>query len=392
VVTGVHSGDGEEQPSRFLHELVPDERDGDAEPQATRLPRALSLGALVAELRVALTDPASGPGRRAAAAAALRRLADADVPGADPDQWWGLQDLSDDRPLADADDQIVVTPSTVEVVQRCSLRWLLERHGGRDAPTPEQGIGNLVHDAAMRATESTVDRADLIDYVVGRFGEIELSARWLADRERARAETMIDKLVGWLAGNSRRLAAIEREFLVQLDEGIQIKGRVDRLEIDGDGRLVVVDLKTGKTTSVKTGEVVDHPQLGAYQAAVEAGAFDDVGAQAGGAALVQLGTSHVEAHVQAQPALGDAADPGWASDMVRQTARTMAASTFRAVANSKCRNCPVRYACPVSGHGRQVTGGPEAPPPASGPVPVEIRPAQPRGPAGDVPGGPEGAG
>jgi hypothetical protein len=33
----------------------------------------------------------------------------------------------------------------------------------------------------------------------------------------------------------------------------------------------------------------------------------------------------------------------------------MAASTFDAVANNKCRVCPVRTSCPISGKGRQVT-------------------------------------
>jgi superfamily I DNA/RNA helicase/RecB family exonuclease len=353
IVTAVHSGDGEEQPSRFLAELVPS--DGDAEPEATRLPRALTLGALVAELRAALVDEAAPADRRDAAAVQLRRLADAGVRGADPDDWWGLSELSDARPLVDDGEQITVTPSTVEVIQRCSLRWLLERHGGRDAPSPEQGVGNLVHSAAMLATDASVDRAELAAYVAGRFGEIELTARWLSDREAARADRMIEKLIGYLATNPRHLAAIEAEFLVQVDENIQVKGRVDRLEIDAQGRLVVIDLKTGKATSVRTGEIVEHPQLGAYQAAVEAGAFPEFGDVSGGAALVQLGTSHAGAQEQTQPPLASADDPGWAKTLVRETARTMAASTFHAVVNKKCRNCPVRRACPVSGQGRQVT-------------------------------------
>ena len=33
----------------------------------------------------------------------------------------------------------------------------------------------------------------------------------------------------------------------------------------------------------------------------------------------------------------------------------MAASTFSAVVNNKCRVCPVKTSCPVSGKGRQVT-------------------------------------
>jgi len=37
------------------------------------------------------------------------------------------------------------------------------------------------------------------------------------------------------------MAAIERDFLVQLNEVVKVKGRVDRLEIDDQGRLVVID-------------------------------------------------------------------------------------------------------------------------------------------------------
>jgi RecB family exonuclease len=241
-------------------------------------------------------------------------------------------------------------------VNRCSLRWLLERHGGSAERSPEQSVGNLVHEAAMAATGPEVDRSELLAYLADEFDKIELSARWLADRERGRAEAMIDKLVRWLAANPRRLAAIERDFLVQVDDVVRVKGRVDRLEVDDDGRLVVIDLKTGKTTAVTDADLAEQPQLGAYQAAVAAGAFPDVGTEPGGAALVQLGTSHVDAKEQRQPPLAEAEDPKWAAALVRRTAATMAASTFQAVANAKCRNCPVRTSCPVSGKGRQVTG------------------------------------
>jgi RecB family exonuclease len=285
----------------------------------------------------------------------LARLAAAGVRGADPDEWWGLPPLSDERPVHDEDQPVTVTPSTVESVQRCSLRWLLERHGGAARSSPEQGVGNLVHAAAMLATDVAVDRAVLIDYLAGRFDEIELSARWMAGRERQRAEHMVDKLLGWVAANPRHVAAIERDFLVQLDAVVRVKGRVDRLEVDDQGRLVVIDLKTGKSTSVTEADLPEQPQLGAYQAAVEAGAFPDVGTVSGGAMLVQLG-SHAGVKEQEQAPLADAPDPAWAAAMVRRTAQTMAASTFQAVVNAKCRSCPVVTSCPVSGKGRQVTG------------------------------------
>jgi RecB family exonuclease len=169
---------------------------------------------------------------------------------------------------------------------------------------------------------------------------------------------MVDKLLRWLATNPRRLLAIEHEFAVRLDEGterpVELTGRVDRLEVDDQGRLVVIDLKTGRTTAVGGAELAEHPQLGAYQAAVEAGAFAELGDESGGAALVQLGGDAKDAREQGQPPLADAGDPGWARALVRRTADTMAATTFAAVANSRCRVCPVQTSCPVSGKGRQV--------------------------------------
>ena len=330
--------------------------DDELELPVGRPPRALTLSALVAELRTVVVASDVAPARRRAAAAELARLAAAGVPGAHPDEWWGLKSLSDDRPLVDEGEPVKVTPSSMESALRCSLRWLLERHGGAAPAGPAQGVGNLVHAAAMLAEDANADRERLVEYVSARFDAIELAARWLAGPEQERAQGMVDKLLRWLAKNPRRLLAIEHEFTVRLDDParpIQLTGRVDRLEVDEQGRLVVIDLKTGKTTTVSASDVEEHAQLAGYQAAVDAGAFEEFGDQSGGAALVQLGPTK-EAREQMQLPLAEATDPNWAYAMVRRTADTMAAATFAAVANSKCRVCPVRTSCPVSGQGRQV--------------------------------------
>ncbi|SDT76773.1 UvrD-like helicase C-terminal domain-containing protein [Actinoplanes derwentensis] len=337
----------------------PDASDSDGSEGALpvgRPPRALTLASLVAELRTVVIGSVETPGRRRAAAAELARLAAAGVPGAHPDEWWGLRPLSDDRPLIDEGRPVKVTPSSMESALRCSLRWLLERHGGAAPAGPAQGIGNLVHAAAMLAEDANADREKLVEYVSARFDSIELAAQWLAGPEQERAQAMVDKLLRWLAVNPRRLLAIEHEFTVMLEDErnpIQLTGRVDRLEVDEEGRLVVIDLKTGKTTAVSAADVAENAQLGGYQAAVDAGAFDDWGRETGGAALVQLGPGK-DAREQMQLPLTEATDPQWADGMVRRTAAAMAASTFSAVANSRCRVCPVRTSCPISGKGRQV--------------------------------------
>ena len=348
--------DDEEPEPGPEHDTEPPPDDQVFDVPVGRPPRALTLSALVAELRTAVVAPDASPARRHAAAAELAKLAAAGVPGAHPDEWWGLRSLSDDRPLVEEGEPVKVTPSSMESALRCSLRWLLERHGGAAPAGPAQGVGNLVHAAAMLAEDANADRERLVEYVSARFDAIELAARWLAGPEQERAQGMVDKLLRWLARNPRRLLAIEHEFTVRLEDPnrpIQLTGRVDRLEVDEQGRLVVIDLKTGKSTTVSASDVEEHAQLAGYQAAVDAGAFDEFGDESGGAALVQLGPTK-EAREQMQLPLAEATDPNWAYAMVRRTADTMAAATFSAVANSKCRVCPVRTSCPISGQGRQV--------------------------------------
>jgi superfamily I DNA/RNA helicase/RecB family exonuclease len=370
VVTAVARGEGAEQPSRFLDELgapadAPAEAAPTAQPAAT-LGRLFTLPGLVAELRIAVGERTNPIGVRVEAANQLARLAAAGVPGADPDQWWGLRSLSDSNPLVPPGQPVRVSPSTLDSVRKCGLRWLLERHGGGTPPDASRNLGNLVHDAAMRAADAP-DQAALIAYVVSQFDKIEIPARWMTVRERNRAERMIGRLVAWLRDNPRRLAAVEEQFSVILasaavevgeaeDGGhpVELTGRVDRLEIDDQGRLYVIDLKTGKGAPSQA-EVAEHPQLGAYQVAVELGAFPQFGTDAGGAALVQLGNETKTPKVQEQPPLADTPNPHWARSMVRKAARQMADSTFQAVVNDSCRRCPVRSSCPVSGKGRQVT-------------------------------------
>ncbi|MGE5827944.1 MAG: RecB family exonuclease, partial [Micromonosporaceae bacterium] len=211
----------------------------------------------------------------------------------------------------------------------------------------------------MFAQDAATDPALLRDYVTQRFDAVEVSARWLNERERARAEQMVEKLVDWLARNPRRLIAVEREFRRELagaaENPVQLRGRVDRLELDADGRLVVVDLKTGASVPSME-DVAVHPQLAAYQLAVREGAFAE-GSVPGGAEIVALGNGGKTASVRAQVPLAEADDPEWAARLVRGAAAAMAAATFDAVVNKTCAHCPVRTSCPVSGQGRQVTQG-----------------------------------
>ncbi len=64
--------------------------------------RPMTLRALVAQLRRNATVEEHNPALAHAAAAQLHRLADAQVPGAHPRQWWGLLPLSTQEPAFNA--------------------------------------------------------------------------------------------------------------------------------------------------------------------------------------------------------------------------------------------------------------------------------------------------
>jgi superfamily I DNA/RNA helicase/RecB family exonuclease len=358
VVTAVSTED--EQPSRFLDELDPPGPDG-REP--TPVPRTLSLPALVAELRGVVTDPDATEVRREAAATELARLARAGVPGADPEDWWGLAALSDDGPLRGEGETVRVSPSRIEAFSTCELRWLLELVGGGGASSTSQSLGVLVHElAALTGAAELADAARLTEAELGEkldevWDTIDFGGPWFGRKERVRAGEMLRRFLDWHRSSraSYQLVGVETDFDVTLERA-RLQGRVDRVERDEAGRTVVVDLKTGKSAPSEA-DVARHGQLGAYQAAVEAGAFGEDGeeAESGGAVLVQLGSTTRATKVQKQPALAETDEPGWARELVVNVAERMAGSAFQAMANNRCDACPVRTSCPVRGEGRQVT-------------------------------------
>ena len=172
---------------------------------------------------------------------------------------------------------------------------------------------------------------------------LEVAARWEAGRKRSQAEEMVKRLTSWLAANPRRLIAAEQGFRARLtdsDPVIEITGKADRIELDGAGRLVVIDFKTGKSIPTDE-EVARHAQLGTYQLAIAYGGLEDLpgvppSAPPGGAILVQLGKNRKDGPEQHQPALADSDDPDWAERMVRGAAAAMAAGSFNAAVNPGC--------------------------------------------------------
>jgi superfamily I DNA/RNA helicase/RecB family exonuclease len=347
VVVSAVSGD-EDQPSRFLDEIDP----VDAERPIAEPPPGVHLTGLVAELRSVVCDPDARSDDRNAAAESLARLARAAVPGADPSAWWGLSELSDDRGVANPEAPVPVSPSRLDSFLRCELRSLLTDLGAKDGDQLSASLGTLVHAVAADASPDA-DLAEFERLLDAQWNSLDFGARWFAANERTRAAAILARLVAWLRDSRTELTlvAVEEEFAVDVGDA-QLRGRVDRLERDSEGRLVVIDYKTGKSKP-KPADLPKHPQLAAYQLAVDRGGFDE-GTASGGAMLVQLatGAKYLE---QRQEPLSESDEPGWVEDAVADVAARLRGSEFTAKVGPDCRMCDLKKCCPLQSDGRQVT-------------------------------------
>ncbi len=350
LVTAV--ADTDQQPSPFLDLVQPPESEDGAERRCTA-PAPLDLRGLVATLRATLTDSARRGRPDTAAAATLARLAAAGVEGADPSEWAGLAGPSSERPLWGADERVPVSPSRIEAAQRCTLRWALETAGGTPADSGQQTLGTLVHAIAQELPRGS--RAQLMAALDRRWGELGLGDGWPARATRRRAEQMVDRLAAYLEGAGEPVL-VEGRFTVATDRAL-VRGTADRVERAGDGAVRVVDLKTGSSPPPQR-EAEVNPQLGAYQLAVETGAFEELppGTASADARLVYLGSGKKAAE-RVQPPIGPETDgPSWARTTIDQVAEAMAAAAFPATHNALCDRCPVRRSCPLRGEGAQVVG------------------------------------
>lgn len=470
VLTAVRNDD--QAPGEFFDFVLPTDAVGDStDVPITRVRRPATLRSLVAELRRTLVEesmnamhaedaqqkdtqqngapmhnapeedaltPEASVYRLDAASRTLARLANAQAPGAAPDEWWGLLPLSSTellfahRPaehaeLAENDGEeaenpgrrtIALSPSRLETIHSSPLDWLVSAARAEAQTDLSRSLGTLVHAIAEEYPTGTLEELQTaLDERISSLGvparkedetdeEYRERVPWESYALYERAKRMILRLsyyyrqhmgdAGW------QNLGVEGSFAVRVPVPFDpagevgeldalLTGRVDRLEgtapaEDGTRRYAIVDLKTGKSKPTGS-EMETHPQLAAYQIAVEAGAGEQLeeryraeaaALEAGeplpdarpqeleytgytghsaGAALVQLGASGVndesKTRLQVQPALTE--HDSWAAELVQHAAELIAGSQVQARHREGGYGCRLPEICPICTRGRQVT-------------------------------------
>ncbi len=366
VVTAVAGleEDGE-RPSRFLSELGVD-----VQAHLDRTARPLSLPALVAALRRTSVDPAASPAARRAAAGRLASLAAASdpagqplVPAAHPSTWWGLAPVSaSDTPVHPADVPVPLSGTSLAGLQECALRWFLEHEvHAEQATSSAMGFGGVVHALAdeVASGRTPADLDVLVERLDTVWSQLAYDAPWQSVQQREEARAALRRFLHWhVAQRDRSLVTTEVGFAVELSTPggpVLLRGFMDRVELDREGRVHVVDLKTGKKPFSKN-DIAGHAQLGTYQLAARRGALDEVlpeRPEVGGAELVMLRVDSAGSpKVQQQPALGPS--PSWVEDLLDTAVRRVLGERFPPTPQERCGRCPFRTCCPAQPEGRQV--------------------------------------
>lgn len=367
---------------------------------------------LIIELRKVVTGKTDDSlNLRQAAANELAELAKLEflnkpaLPLADPKNWWGnIKDF--DYPRYPTN--IKLSGSIVEKLLKCPRSFLLEKiiedyRSGK--PALDKGI--LVHKICeLIQLEDEIDWQELLqnNWLIENYQSI-----YESEIDLNKAKVCINNFLGWLTCQHRKAISgklpklyAEVPFSFPYENNgnrAVIAGRIDLIEVL-DEKIIIWDLKSGSNPNSYREHILDLPQLGIYQMAVELGCLDKIlGFKAAGnilsAGIMLLGATpknEVKKYIKTglistgqgfptlieQPAITDApwpvkndeivpsysylCDPdlanNWIEAILNKSLELVASANYHTNPNEDwCKYCVVNDSCPVAAEGLQVLSG-----------------------------------
>ena len=346
LVTAITAED--QAPSIFFEDFAQSLGTADSE---VEVPRPLTATALVATLRREVNLSGNTD-----AAALLKTLGANGIHLAQPSQWLGSAPITTDAPVIDAGVLVPVSPSGAENFTECGLKWFLEKSGGTDGDSTAQLLGSVIHEfARIKVEEPGITDEQLQTKLIESWPLIDDSQGWISHESLARAKKMLERFSIFhtksLADNNRTIAGVEKNFEITVGRAL-IKGSVDRIEVDSDGKHFIIDFKTGKKEI--TGEdAKTNLQLACYQLGVILDGFTEklTSTQVSGAQLVYLASKNKSYSSREQDELSDV---DATKSILEEIAVGMGGATFTARKNDMCKLCKVKPSCPLYLEGKAV--------------------------------------
>jgi superfamily I DNA/RNA helicase/RecB family exonuclease len=342
IVTAVQREDDE--PSAYFEEL--DNTSDLDTPVITKVPRPLTTSALVATLRQNLSGESAQT-----AASILKTLSQSQITSADPAHWTGSLPISSTETVVAADELVPVSPSGAENFTECGVKWFLERSGGTNGDSTAQILGSAIHEfARIKVEDPSISETDLIAKLEASWSLIDPTEGWISNSSLKRAVAMLERFSRYHAAATRDVVGAELNFKIQVGRA-EIRGSVDRIEVDSDGNHYVIDFKTGKT-QITAEKAKENLQLACYQLAVALDGFEKKlsTTSSSGAELVYLAKDSVKVTTRQQYKI----DEVEVKAKIEEIAEGMGAESFQARINTMCENCVVKACCPIQSQGRTV--------------------------------------
>ena len=224
----------------------------------------------------------------------------------------------------------------------CPLRFKFEHLLGVPAPPGARaGLGSAVHVAIEALSKDLLrgierDRNEAVAILEGCWQ----SSAYASERHEAEdwrtAVALLDTYLAWQATNRNEIVDVERRFSFPYEDRL-IRGSIDRIERRPDGRLVVVDFKTGALSSA--------PTIGAVQAEVQLNLYALVVAEEFGAFPAEAAYLYLR-EPRYIPYCPTGATMGAFLERLTELVNGVLAAAFPARPSSaSCRSCAYRELC-----------------------------------------------
>lgn len=277
----------------------------------------------------------------------LAELVRAGVTLADPQNWHGAYPLSSEV-APQAGSRPYLSPSTIDSILDCPLRWFLTRCGGQQVFTAAIAKGNLIHQLAEEFPRGGADMEKRLQELLE---QLDLPETYWGDKEREQISLAASRLEQYLADNPASKILVEESFTQQFPD-FALTARLDRLEFRqsaGEEEVSIVDFKTGRNP-ITSGQAAENGQLAAYQLLL-----DKLGMKVADACLVYVALDQNKYRAVHAPKW-DEERKAQVLNLIGQAAQFSSANEFPAFVTDarSCGRCPVRRSCPAFDRKEQV--------------------------------------
>ncbi|MDR1448216.1 MAG: PD-(D/E)XK nuclease family protein [Candidatus Ancillula sp.] len=369
---------------------------------------ALDLQTLIYKMRLELIDFAYKNQNisvtrlsKHSSAMILKKLFNMQIANTKTSNWYYANEISNVDPVFNDttnNDCITISPSSVETLLKCPLKWFFEK-SGCNKPSIEAKIGTIVHETLSKVNKLHCSKNKTLEMLLGVLNTLIEEKNLKAEFDNKFEEyTKINKMkkmmeiateyyydahlnesaIAKINDEELNEAKFEYKLLIKNSNNVYLRflGRIDRVEKNNKDELLVIDWKTGEnvwtTSNISQKKrnigLNENPQLLIYQMLLKYGSYlssdentidqekKKVDEEILGGKLIYLGknTKSLKSREYIQRSINELApDIDIMLDSIWSALNSNIFETYEESDNF-CNLCSIKYACIKSDAGKMI--------------------------------------